>query len=173
MTLRYLYAAFAFFTVTAAAKSNNMQFKNEIIIQRPVEYVFQFLADFENMPKWNYYVKSVGKLSDSVVGKGTVFHQVRTSDSQDYKIIEFEFPYKVTIETLPPERNLVMRFTLSKYGNGTKLQDEWQVSVPWLVAWAAKGKVKSAVRKNLQKLKILLEEGKVTLQDGRVVTLGL
>jgi hypothetical protein len=37
-----------------------------------------------------------------------------------------------------------------------------------LLGWSAKGKIQSAVMENLQKLKIILETGKVTLQDGRV-----
>jgi uncharacterized membrane protein len=29
-------------------------FENTVILRRPIEDVFGFLADFENVPKWNY-----------------------------------------------------------------------------------------------------------------------
>jgi len=31
-------------------------FENTVTIQRPVEDVFAFLADFENVPTWNYAI---------------------------------------------------------------------------------------------------------------------
>jgi uncharacterized protein YndB with AHSA1/START domain len=31
-------------------------FENTVIIRRPVEEVFSFLADFENVPRWNYAI---------------------------------------------------------------------------------------------------------------------
>lgn len=34
-----------------------LEFENAIHIERPVEEVFEFLADFENLPKWNYVVQ--------------------------------------------------------------------------------------------------------------------
>src|SRR6266511_1289124 len=36
-------------------------FENTVIIQRPVEEVFSFLADFENVPKWNYAIVDTKK----------------------------------------------------------------------------------------------------------------
>ena len=32
-------------------------FENTVTIQRPAEEVFAFLADFENIPKWNYAIE--------------------------------------------------------------------------------------------------------------------
>jgi uncharacterized membrane protein len=31
-----------------------LQFENTIDIQKPVDEVFAFVADFENVPRWNY-----------------------------------------------------------------------------------------------------------------------
>jgi len=31
-----------------------MEFKNTVTIRRPAEDVFAFLADFENVPRWNH-----------------------------------------------------------------------------------------------------------------------
>jgi uncharacterized membrane protein len=148
-----------------------MKIYNEILIARPVEEVFGFLADFTNMPKWNYYVVKVNKITEGPIGKGVVFYQQRKSDAQSYKIVKMTFPSAVSIETLPPERKLIMTFTLSQAGAQTKVEDAWEVNVPGLVAWFFRRKMQSAVMDNLQKLKVLLETGRVTLQDGRVETL--
>ena len=148
-----------------------MEILNEIIIERPIEEVFNFLSNFENMSKWNYYVLSVKKTSAGVIMKGSTFHQTRKTDSQDLKVIEFEFPKIVAVQTLPPERHLTMYFKLTPEGSFTRVKDVWQVEVSWLAELFSKNKVQSAVGENLKKLKTLMEKGKVTLQDGRITYL--
>jgi uncharacterized membrane protein len=147
-----------------------MEFHNEIIIERPIEEVFPFLSNLENIPKWNYYVPEVRKTSEGPVAKGTVFHQTRKSDQQDFKITEFESPFKLSMESLPPERYIVRHFHLTKENNFTKLNDDWFVKVPWIAAVFFQKRMQSAVKENLEKLKTLLEEGEVVLQDGRRMT---
>ena len=36
-------------------------FENTVTIQRPAGEVFAFLADFENIPKWNYAIEDTTK----------------------------------------------------------------------------------------------------------------
>lgn len=149
---------------------NMLHFKNKLEINRPVADVFSFISNFENMPKWNYFVLEVRKLSEGSIGLNTTFRQVRKTDTQEYKITEFEPNRRVTVETLPPYSKLIMRFTFEQENNhNTLLTDDWEVDTgkPAFVERLAGGNVKSAVAENLQKLKQLLETGKVTLQDGR------
>lgn len=146
-----------------------IEFKNTIVIKRPLHEVFDFVSDFENMPKWNYYVTEVNKLSDGPIEEGTTYHQTRKSDEQQFQISEFNPNERVAIETLPPAPKLNMRFRFEPVENGTQVVDEWQLEadVPAPFTWFAARKVKSAVSENLRKLKKLLETGQVTLQDGR------
>lgn len=148
-----------------------MKLYNEIIVHRPVEEVFEFLRNFENMPKWNYYVLKVTKITEGDINKGSVFHQVRKKDSQQYQIIELDFPKIIAIKTLPPGRDLIMHFELSAVGNSTLIKDHADIDVPWIISLFIKNKIQSAVMENLQKLRILLETSKVVLQDGRTQTL--
>jgi uncharacterized membrane protein len=145
-----------------------LRFKNKLEINRPIADVFSFISNFENMPKWNY-VLEVRNCSEGSIGLNTIFRQVRKTDTQEYKITEFEPNRRVTVERLPPYSNLVMRFTLEQANNHTLLTDEWELDTgkPALVERIAGGNVKSEVAENLQKLKQLLEIGKITLQDGR------
>jgi uncharacterized membrane protein len=150
-----------------------LEFENTIYIDRPVDEVFAFLSDFENIPKWNYYVLEVRQLSESPIGVGTTYHQVRKTDEQDFRIIEFAPDHMVAVKTLPQSSpGLEMRFTLYEEGNTTRLRDEWKLDTgrPAILERLALRRVKSAVAKNLAKLKKLLEEGRVVLQDGTQVT---
>jgi hypothetical protein len=109
----------------------------------------------------------------------TTFGQARKTDTQEYKITEFEPNHRVTVETLPPYSKLVMRFTFEQEENknnsnrhhSTLLTDDWELDTgkPAFIERLASGNVKSAVAENLQKLKQLLETGRVTLQDGRTI----
>ena len=148
-------------------------FKHSLLIDRPCEEVFAFVADFRNMPKWNAHVLTVNKLSGRVRKVGTVYRQVRKTDTQDYEVTEYSPNRAVTVETLPPARMLKMRFTLAQANGSTKLTDEWTLGGASLGLFKgfAERKVKGAVAENLLKLKVLLETGRVRLQDGREVYL--
>jgi uncharacterized membrane protein len=151
-----------------------LEFENTIAIDRPIDEVFAFLSDFENIPKWNYYVLEVRQLSESPIGEGTTYHQVRKSDQQDFRIIEFEPNHTIVVKTLPHSSpSFERRFTLYEEGATTRIRDEWKLDTgrPAILERLARGRVKSAVAENLAKLKELLEEGRVVLQDGRQGTL--
>lgn len=155
-----------------------MQFENTLVIEKPAAEVFAFVADAENVPMWNYYVRSVRKTSAGPVGEGTRYHQVRRSDQQDYEITVFEPERAVTMRTLPGERPQFERtMTLEARGEGTRLRDEWTLALVGnpladaVADVAAKGRVQAAVAENLGKLKELLETGETRLQDGRTVQL--
>ena len=140
-----------------------IEFKNTIVIERPLHEVFDFVSDFENLPKWNYYVMNVDKLTEGPVEVGTVYHQTRKTDQQRFRVVEFEPNEATAIETLPPEKKLHMRFYFTHAANGTELVGEWQLesSLPGPFARLAVSKAKSAVAENLEKLKVLLETGQV------------
>jgi uncharacterized membrane protein len=148
-----------------------LEFSNKLEIRRPIAEVFQFLSNFENMPKWNYFVVNVKKISDGPVGINTAFRQKRKTDSQEYKIVEYEPKKRVAIEFQPPSVKLTMRFMLqtSHNNNDTLVVDEWKfdTGIPALFARIGATNVKAAVAENLEKLKQLLETGKTILQDGR------
>jgi len=149
-----------------------LEFENTIRIERPIAEVFAFLADFENIPKWNYYVLEVRKLSDGPIGIGTTYHQVRKTDEQDFRITELDQNHRVAMKTLPGSSpDLEMSFTLYDEGGTTRIQDDWKLDTgrPAVFEKLGAGSVKSAVAENLNKLKELLEKGQVVLQDGRHV----
>ena len=112
----------------------------------------------------------LSKTSDGPVDVETTYHQVRKSDEQDFRVIEFQPNRKIAVRTLPQASPQFMRrFTLQAEGDTTQIIDEWELNTgqPGFIEKLAAGKVKSGVAENLGKLKSLLETGSVILQDGR------
>jgi len=148
-----------------------IRFSNALVINRPVEEVFEFIADFENMPKWNYFVVSVRKVTAGPISIGTSFDQVRKTDRQQYEIAEYVPNHEVSVKTTLPAPLLKMRFTFEDMGAATRLTDEWELETGRgpLLELLGRMKIKLAVADNLAKLKQLLETGETRLQDGRTM----
>jgi uncharacterized membrane protein len=149
-----------------------IEFETSIRIERPLPDVFAFVADLENVPKWNYFVVDVSKTSDGPLGVGTTYHQRRKTDSQELRVVAFDPDRSVTIETIPPSKPEFRRtMVFSEESGVTLLVDRWKLDTghPGLLQKLARGRIRSAVRGNLLKLKELLETGRTTLQDGRQI----
>lgn len=146
-----------------------IRFKNTVTINRPLQEVFTFVSNFENMPKWNYYILEVKQITMGPRRIGTLYDQTRKTDKQQYQITEYEQNHRVIVKTIPPAPTLEMRFTFESAGDATHLEDEWELKTryPGFLEHLATGRIKSAARENLVKLKRLLENGEVYLQDGR------
>ena len=82
-------------------------FENTVMIRRPIEDVFGFLADFENVPKWNYAIVQTRKISEGAVGVGTIYHQVRSVPSRSEESFE--------VTAYDPPRHLEIRGQLGPF----------------------------------------------------------
>ena len=68
-------------------------FQNAVTIRRAIEDVFAFLADFENVPTWNYAIVETKKTSPGPVGVGTTYRQIRSipdRSEEGFKVTAFE-----------------------------------------------------------------------------------
>jgi len=76
-------------------------FKNAVTIRRTAEDVFAFLADFENVPRWNYAIASTTKVSPGAVGVGTVYRQIRSIPSraeEGFEVTVFQPGRRLAVE---------------------------------------------------------------------------
>lgn len=149
-----------------------IEFELTINIERPASEVFAFVANLENVPKWNYFVMEVRKTSEGSLGVGTTYHQTRKTDNQELQVANFEKDRSLTVETIPPSKpEFTRRMEFSEEKGMTLLVDRWQLDTghPGFLQKIAAGRVKSGVEENLGKLKELLETGQTTLQDGRQI----
>ena len=131
------------------------------------------MSDQRNNPKWNYYVKKVEK-TNKRVGIGAEYLQVRKRDEQMIRVEEYLEYERIVIGTLPGERPAAVRkLTLSGDEQQTTIKDqiELRTPIPSFLSRLFVRVPQTAVKQNLQKLKTLLEEGQVILQDNREVFL--
>jgi uncharacterized protein YndB with AHSA1/START domain len=140
------------------------RFQNTVTIDRPVEEVFAFLAEFENVPTWNYAIEETTKTSPGPVAPGATYRQTRSVPrraNEEFEVTLFEPPSRIAIRgQIGPFRTRAI-YVLERVGSATKLTNEVDLepsSVALkLVAPLAVPRVKAAVARNLGKLKAILE----------------
>jgi uncharacterized protein YndB with AHSA1/START domain len=81
-----------------------LHFDNRISIDRPLDDVFAFVADPQNIPEWNYYVANVvpTSLPPRPGTAGATYHQVRRDHEQDLKVKTLEPDRSLVLEAIPP-----------------------------------------------------------------------
>jgi len=141
--------------------------ENTVTIMRPAEEVFAYLADAENLPRWNYAIEQTRKITAGPVGAGTVYRQTRTIPSrsqEEFEIVVFQPPGQLGLDgTFGPFRARTS-YLLEPVAGGTGLTNRWELeatSAPLrLLAPVAIPRVKAAVAKNLRTLKQILENAR-------------
>jgi len=141
--------------------------ENTVTIMRPAEEVFAYLADAENLPRWNYAIEQTRKITAGPVGAGTVYRQTRTIPSrsqEEFEIVVFQPPGQLVLDgTFGPFRARTS-YLLEPVAGGTGLTNRWELEATpaplRLLAPVAIPRVKAAVAKNLRTLKQILENAR-------------
>ena len=145
-----------------------MIIENKVKLEVPINRAFDFISKFENIPLWNYYVLNVRKDKGS---EGKLYHQIRKTDQQTFKVVEELKPNKIKIETTNQSGIQFSRIFQIKENNKYEciLHDHFEMDLgkPQFMQRFLQPQIKKAVKENLLKLKVLLEQGSVVLQDGR------
>ena len=141
-------------------------FENAVTIRRAVGDVFAFLADFENIPTWNYAIVETNKTSPGPVGVGTTYRQLRSVPSRSeegFQVAAFEPISRLEVHGDIGPFTATISYLLAPTDHGTRLTnvvDLESASGPLrLLAPLAASRVKTAVAANLDTLKQLLETG--------------
>ena len=103
------------------------RFDASVVIDRPIEEVFAFLADGENDPKFSPRVLEISKTTDGPPGVGTVYDSTvkdaGMKTHREFKLTEFEPPTR--IRWAEQSRNLVTApeggYDLAPEGSGTRV----------------------------------------------------
>jgi hypothetical protein len=148
------------------AEATMATFQNTLMIQRPVEDVFAFLADFENIPTWNYAIVKTRKTSPGPVGVGTTYRQLRSipdRSEEGFEVTAFEPTTRLEVHGDIGLFTATISYLLAPVGDGTRLVNvvdlEPASAASRLLAPLATSRVKAAVAANLNTLKQLLEAG--------------
>ena len=141
-------------------------FQNTVTIRRPVEDVFGFLADFENVPTWNYAILQTSKTSPGPVGVGATYRQIRSLPSRSeegFEVTVFEPPSRLEIHGEIGPFTATIGYLLVPLSDGTQLTNTVDLQrasgALRLLAPLAVSRVRTAVAANLGTLKQLLETG--------------
>ena len=103
------------------------RFEATVVIDRPVEEVFAFLADGENDPKFSPRVLEIAKTTDGPTGVGTVYastvKDAGMKTEREFKITEFEPPTR--IRWAEQSKNTITApeggYDLAPEGSGTRV----------------------------------------------------
>jgi polyketide cyclase/dehydrase/lipid transport protein len=139
-------------------------FQNTVTIRRPQVEVFAFLADFQNVPSWNYAIEQTTKTSAGPVGVGTTYRQIRTIPrrrEESFHVTIFEPPTRLAIQGQIGPFHAKISYLIEPIADGTRLANDVELepsSAPLrLIGPLAVPQVKAAVGRNLSTLKELLE----------------
>jgi len=139
-------------------------FEVNVVISRPTEEVFRFVADGRNAPRWNSAVQEVKLVSEGPVALDTEYWMARELPrgrvENTYRIVEYEPNERLSIKTTSGPTPFLYRYTFDPVGSGTRLSLKAEASlegVPRLLSPVASRVVKRGVEANFETLKTLLE----------------
>jgi uncharacterized protein YndB with AHSA1/START domain len=103
------------------------RFEATVVVDRPIEEVFDFLADGTNDPKFSPRVLDIAKTTEGEPGVGTVYastvKDAGVKTKREFKITEFERPTRIRWQEI--SKNLVMApeggYDLAPEGEGTRV----------------------------------------------------
>jgi uncharacterized protein YndB with AHSA1/START domain len=103
------------------------RFEATVVVDRPIEQVFAFLADGENDPKFSPRVQEIAKKTDGPPGAGTVYastvKDAGMTTKREFEITEFQAPTR--IRWAERTKNAVTApeggYDLAPEGSGTKV----------------------------------------------------
>ena len=105
--------------------------KGEIVIGRPLNQVFDFVADERNEPKYNPRMASVEKLTHGAIGKGTRFRATMKSRRRPLdmllEITEYERPTRLGSTTNMSSADIHGALTFEPSIGGTRMRWSWDV----------------------------------------------
>lgn len=148
---------------TAARQVATVDFTNTVLIKRPRRDVFVFLADFENVPRWNHAITETRQMSPGPVAVGTRYRQFRTLPStseEEFEVTQFEPDQRLQLDGDLGPFQATLTYVLDAVDEGTSLTNIVHLRGRGLARLAAPvlaGRIRDAVKSNLDTLKALLE----------------
>lgn len=103
----------------------------EVTINRPVETVFDCVADERNEPQYNPRLQRVEQVTDGPIGVGTQFRAMTTTMGRPAELTiefkEFERPRRLTSVTMMAAMDIAGTLTFDPVPTGTRMRWSWDV----------------------------------------------
>jgi uncharacterized protein YndB with AHSA1/START domain len=105
--------------------------RGEVLIRRPVEEVFDFVADERNEPRYNPHMIRAERISAGPIGVGTRFHtELKTTGRTISMVVEltgFERPRRLASVTRSSMMATEGELTFESVPTGTRMRWSWDV----------------------------------------------
>lgn len=105
--------------------------EGEIVIGRPIDEVFDFVADERNEPKYNPGMLSAEKLSTGPIGEGTRFRATIKSKGKPLEMLlettAYERPSRLGNRTSMSSAEISGSMTFEPDAGGTRMRWSWEV----------------------------------------------
>lgn len=141
-----------------------MKFSNTITIDRPVRDVFAFVANLENVPRWNHAIVETRKRSDGPAGVGTTYRQIRSLPRRSegsLEVTELEADRRFAVHGQLGPFAGTLTYAFEEIAGATRLTNTADLDVHGVLRLATplvSGRARDAVAANLEALKTLLED---------------
>lgn len=143
-----------------------VRFTADVVIERPVQLVFAFVARAENGSMWNSAVRQVRQSSEGPVGVGTEYSMSRQLPSgpveNTLQVVDYQPNKSYAIRVTSGPTPFQYRYRVEPLGDRTRvsLSAEGSLGGPAdLLSPIASIVVKRGVQANFETLKALLESG--------------
>lgn len=140
-----------------------MKFVNTLTINREPAAVFSYLAQFENVPQWNYAIARTQKVTDGPVQVGACYRQLRTVPTRSeecFEVVEYKPDRRLRIRGQLGPLSGEISYVLERVGDTTVLTNAADMHARGplsIVDPVVTRRVKSSVAANLSVLKQILE----------------
>ena len=139
-----------------------------VVISRPLEEVFAYVADARNRPNWDDSVNSEELTSPEPIGVGSTVRTKMRSMSREYeytwKIVEHQPPHRMTVESTSGPFPTMLVFEFSPEDGGTRVESS-VTGRPSGLMRLFQSKIARTTQENLDaaypRLKRLMETGRL------------
>jgi polyketide cyclase/dehydrase/lipid transport protein len=108
-----------------------MLVQGNIVIERSIEDVFDFVADERNEPRYNPQMTRADKVTDGPIGVGTKFHSVMRGvgggADMTIEFTEFDRPRRIAETTHMANMNINGLLTFQPVPGGTRMRWLWDL----------------------------------------------
>jgi uncharacterized protein YndB with AHSA1/START domain len=103
-----------------------------VVISRPPQEVFEFLANFENLSSFDAFVTASGQVRDGPPGLGTRGRGTTRYMGQQFdwmvEFTEFEPPRRMVSRSVEGKRDVIATFTLEPADGGTRVTERLETA---------------------------------------------
>jgi uncharacterized membrane protein len=105
--------------------------EGEIVINRPTDVVFDFVADERNEPRFNPQMRRVEQISAGPIGLGTQFRAETLSRGRTVEMVieftSFDRPRRLSSATHMSAMEMIGTLTFDPVPGGTRMRWSWNV----------------------------------------------